>query len=266
VRARYFFLILIVCFLATSAIITRSAHASADVALGTYVTSDGTRNFIDDGGTMPLGSTLEIQVFVSLDSCDPVTVHWGDGTSEVKNYGSSLVENWYHIYNSTGTYAITAYEPCGGGGQTRSVVVGSTGLAIFDPSGPLFIPTLFGLILGLIGLAMALGPRIPIAGAGGLPNRPSWQPHLQPVPVTTLGTPPSMTANLVSYRDIPPGAPRQPDPRLKMVPGQATDVNQLLKCACGGQLGFAAGGWFCLNPDCPLRPKEKPWPRIVHGL
>jgi hypothetical protein len=53
-----------------------------------------------------------------------------------------------------------------------------------------------------------------------------------------------------------------------MVEGEPTNLDQPLNCpACKvGTLGFVAGGWFCLNPNCSLRQAEQPWPRIVHGL
>lgn len=219
---------------------------------------------------MPVGSTLRISVFTDLYSCDPVTVYWGDGAVETRTYGGNLVQSWEHMYNATGTYTIRATEPCGDGGATRTVIVANGGLAIFDPSSALFFPTLFGLFLGLGALGMALGkPRVnpKVSPSASLdPNALRGPPS--PVPPTPFGTPPSFAANLVSYRDIPPGAPRQPDPRLPMKEGEPTNLDQPLSCpACKvGRLGFVAGGWFCLNPNCPLRHAEQPWQRIVHGL
>ncbi|TMI45044.1 hypothetical protein E6H19_05775 [Candidatus Bathyarchaeota archaeon] len=114
--------------LVASVIVVVPAHASADVALNTYTAPDGSKQFISDGDSMPIGSTLQIGVFVSLDSCDPVTVSWGDGASGSRNYGGSLAENWQHTYNSSGTFTISASEPCGSGtGQTRTINVASSG-------------------------------------------------------------------------------------------------------------------------------------------
>src|SRR2546426_6113954 len=98
--------------LVASVIVVVPAHASADVALNTYTAPDGSKQFISDGGTMPIGSTLQIGVFVSLDSCDPVTVSWGDGASGSMNYGGSLAEKLPHTYKSSGTLTINASEPC----------------------------------------------------------------------------------------------------------------------------------------------------------
>src|SRR2546422_9604479 len=266
--------------LVASVIVVVPAHASADVALNTYTAPDGSKQFISDGGTMPIGSTLEIGVFVSLDSCDPVTVSWGDGASGTMNYGGSLARNWQHTYNSPGTFTIRASEPCGSGtSQTRTVNVGSSGglfggggLGPFDPSGSQFVPSIFGLIFGLICVGLALGnPRIPVSASFDPGNRVPQGPGLPatptpiitttitptkinptevtpkpiipstvtptlvaPTPITPIGIDPSMTtlpsmvANLVSYQDVPPGAPRQDDPRLKMDLGKPTDLNQLL--------------------------------------
>ena len=269
-RAAWFSIILLAALLGAGMFLAKPASASADVALNTYLTPDGNRYFIEDGGSMPVGSTLRISVFTDLYSCDPVTVYWGDGAVETRTYGGNLVQSWEHMYNATGTYTIRATEPCGDGGATRTVIVANGGLAIFDPSSALFFPTLFGLFLGLGALGMALGkPRVnpKVSPSASLdPNALRGPPS--PVPPTPFGTPPSFAANLVSYRDIPPGAPRQPDPRLPMKEGEPTNLDQPLSCpACKvGKLGFVAGGWFCLNPNCPLRPAEQPWQRIVHGL
>jgi hypothetical protein len=294
-----------VMVIVASVIVIAPVHASADVALNTYTAPDGSKQFISDGGTMPVGSTLQIGVFVSLDSCDPVTVHWGDGSYGSMTYGGSLAENWQHTYNSSGTFTISATEPCGSGtGQTRTITVQSSsglfggGGGLFDTSGSQFIPTIFGLIFGIIGLVLAFAnPRIPVSasfdfgrqnpqGTGSpftptpiipttitpriiYPTEVTPKPIVPttvtptvvtPTPITPIGidpamtAPPSMVANLVSFSDIPPGAPRQDDPRLKMEPGKATDLNQLVTCpTCGGHLGYVAGGWFCLNPACRLR-------------
>src|SRR6266571_2146878 len=44
--------------LVASVIVVVPAHASADVALNTYTAPDGSKQFISDGGTMPIGSYL----------------------------------------------------------------------------------------------------------------------------------------------------------------------------------------------------------------
>ena len=154
-------------------------------------------------------------------------------------------------------------EPCGSGGNVRTINVGSGGLAIFNPSGALFLPTVLGLIFGLIAVGLALGKVKPAPAKLAAP--PPAVPRL--VPMNPLGTPYSMVANLVSFRDIPVGAPRQEDPRQQFTPGEPTDVTRPPPCpTCRGPMGFAAGGWFCLNPNCPLRQHEAPWPRLVHGI
>jgi hypothetical protein len=77
---------------------------------------------------------------------------------------------------------------------------------------------------------------------------------IAPIDATaSMTTLPSMVANLVLYQAIPTGAPQQADPRIQMKTGKPTDLNQLMTCMCGGRLGYVAGGWFCLNPACPLR-------------
>lgn len=268
-RARHALELLIVAFVFAILVLTpRPVAASADVSLVGYQVDGGGFTPIGDGGTMPVGATLEIRVWVDLYSCDPVTVDWGDGTTQAANYGGTFAMNWYHTYNAEGTYTISATEPCGSQGELRTIHVGAGGFAIFDPSGDLFLPTMLGLIFSFLALGLALGKTKPAAANAKGPFA-NVQPPAAPrrlVPITPLGTPYSMVANLVSFRDIPVGARRQPEPRMQFTPGEPTDIRQAPRCQCGGTLGFAAGGWFCLNPQCPFIVREQPWPRIVHGI
>ncbi len=256
-------------------LVARPTRAWADVTISGYLTSDGSFTPASSGDTIPLGVTLEIHVFISLYGCDPVIVFWGDGTTDTVPPGGALAVTMHHQYKSAGTYTIKATEACQSSqGSIKSIRVGSAGgLAVFDPSGPIFFPSIMGLFLGLGGLGAALGgPKLPPGGPAAAtvqvpPPRPS-RPRLKP------GIPASMVAHLVSLRDVPVGAPRQdvpwPDnvPRIQMVPGQPTDVFQQVSCDCGGKMGFVAGGWFCLDPKCPhiTQAANEPFTRIVHGL
>lgn len=242
------------------------ARAGTDANLYGYTTSDGGFTPLSDGGSMPLGATVEVHVWADLYSCDPVTVYWGDGTHDTMNFGGSFSETFTHVYASEGTYTIYALDCAGTGGNTATITVGGLGGSLFDPSSPMFLPTFFGLILGVMALGMSLGtPRTAPRGktGGAATAAQAWQP----APTFQPGIPPSMASHLVSYRDIPVGAPRQ-NPQIPMRAGEPTDVFADPHCpACGGPLGYVAGGWFCLNPACPLRePKDDPFPRFVHGL
>ncbi|HLE46295.1 MAG TPA: hypothetical protein VI915_04865 [Thermoplasmata archaeon] len=257
---------LLVAVLAALLLASGPARASADVSIQGYDNGGG---FIPvgNGGSIPVGATLEIRVWVDLYACDPVTVRWGDGTTSTHSYGGSFAQTFTHTYDTAGTYTISASEPCGGSGNTGTINVGGGGFAIFDPSSEMFVPTLLGLIFGLMAIAMAFGgPRVPPPK----PVDPAAVPPPRPRPRLAPGIPADMVQHMVSYRDVPVGAPLQPDPRIAIEMGTPTDISQRVHCrTCGGPLGFVAGGWFCLNPQCPLRqpiaPGE-PWPRPVHGL
>lgn len=242
------------------------AKASADVNLYGYRTDGGGFTPLSDGGSMPLGATLEVHAWADLYACDPITVYWEDGTHDTMTFGGSFAKTFTHVYAAEGTYTIYALDCQSVGGNTATVTVGGLGGNVFDPSSAMFLPTFFGLILGLMALGMALGtPRAVGPGKGASAGATSqvWRPtkHLLP------GIPGSMATHVVSYRDIPVGAPRQPDPRIPMKPGEPTDVFADPPCVCGGKLGYVAGGWFCLNPACPMRqPKDDPFPRFIHGL
>ena len=240
------------------------ARASADVNLYGY-TNGGSFTPIDSGGSMPLGATLEVHVWADLYACDPITVSWGDGTSSSMNFGGSFSETFTHTYAAEGTYTISAQDCAGQGGQTATVVVGGLG-NVFDPSSAMFVPSVFGPILGLAALGMALG-NAGAAGASGAAASPSDAAWWHPERFKSFA-PPSMSTHWVSYRDIPVGAPPQNPDWIQMRPGTPTNVFETPRCPfCGGPLGWTAGGWFCLNPACPGRQGDaSPLGRVVHGL
>ena len=220
-----------------------------------------------DGSSVPVGAELKIRVWVDLYDCDPVTVDWGDGSPpETQTYGGSFSRDWTHTYADAGTYTITATAPgCSGGTSSgdRVVNVGMGGaLGLLDPAGPVFLPALLGLIVGLAAVGVA-NRRVPGALPGGAPppggaGGPIPVPPGPPPPTFRPGIPASMTEHFVSLREVPPGSPRQFDalapPRIPLVPGTPTDISQPVPCQfCGGKLGYTVAGWFCRNPACAGR-------------
>ena len=234
-----FVLILVLAF-------ARPAAAVQSINVTGY-TDDGGWHPADSSFTIPVGATLHVRVWVDLYSCGPVTVDWGDGSApQTRDYGGSFALQWDHVYAAEGSYQITATDCTSSESRTISVGTG-LGLGPLDPSSPLFAPALFGLILGLIALAMANArPPLPAAGLVG-PGKPAWWKPLRP------GIPASMAQHVVSLRDIPLGAPRQEPPAIQMVPGRPTDPFQKMHCpGCGADLGYTVAGWFCRSPTCPL--------------
>ncbi len=262
---------LLVVALAFGGLLTLAAPARATTDVNMYgYTDGGSFTPLDSGGSMPLGATVEVHVWADLFSCDPIRVYWGDGSFEFMNFGGSFSETFTHTYAAEGTYTIYARDCSNVGGQTATIVVGGMG-NVFDPSSAMFVPSLFGPILGLAALGMAFGnPRGEDLrdalndGTHPIPTKDWWHPER-----FRTFVPPSMSTHWVSYRDIPIGAIRQDPEWIKMQLGKPTDIFQTPKCPfCGvGELGWVAGGWFCLNPACPHRnPPEQPFPRIIHGL
>jgi hypothetical protein len=236
-------LLLAALLLGILAAIPGPAAAEADISITGYRTDDGSFYPTEDGGTIPVGAQLQIRVWVDLYACDPVTVDWGDGTEQSVNYGGAFALTWPHTYSVEGTYVIQAADACASSWSSATINVGSGGFAIFDPANDLFIPTILAIVFGIAALAQTgAKPRMAPGGT---------KPTLIPRGTWTPGVPPSMAAHHVSYRDVPIGSPRQPDPRIAVVPGEATDVLQEMHCTCGGTLGYVAGGWFCLNLQCP---------------
>ena len=229
-----------------------TAQAAPSISVHGYEDAGGGYHPVGEGGSIPNGSTLRIRVYIDLYSCGSVRVGWGDGTpAQTRNYGWALVLDWSHQYNKEGTFGIVATDCDGSDGA--SIRVGGGGLGAFglgplDPDSALFAPTIIGLVLGLVGLALANArpavPALPPAPPGS--GRPSWWKSLQP------GIPASRAQHVVSLRDIPLGAPRQREPRIEMKPGEPTDPFQKQVCQCGSPLGYTVAGWFCLNPKCPL--------------
>lgn len=246
------------------------ADAATDISVQGYRTGGGFSP-TGDGGTIPSGAELDIRVWSDLYSCDPVTVDWGDGTVETLSYGGSFARTWLHTYAADGTYVIESSDPCGGVGDIATITVGGLGFGIFDPTGDLFLPTFLGFVLGIMALGLALGKAaVPKARRPGLLGPPAQAAPVPRPPARRRleGIPASMVAHLVSLRDIPIGAPRQPQPRIEMVFGTPTDVGQRVTCTCGGRMGFTAAGWFCLDQGCPQRVPTPPGqlPRIVRGI
>lgn len=231
-------------------LIASSPAAATSVSLQGYDSGGGFVP-VGDGGSIPVGAILKVRVWADLYSCDPMRVNWGDGTTQTRNYGGSFSGDWYHTYDVAGTYTITASD-CQGATDVATISVGGGGLALFDPSSDLFIPTFLGLIFGVIGLAAANATpgtqaRSRMANPVGSAPAPPPRPRLKP------GIPVSMTQHIVSLRDIPDGALRQEPPTIAMRPGEPTDVLQRVTCSCGAPLGYTAAGWFCTSPTCPLR-------------
>lgn len=259
--------LLVVASLAVLVGLTGSARAGADVNMYGY-TSGGSFTPLENGGSMPLGATVEVHVWADLYSCDPIRVFWGDGTFSFMNFGGSFSETFTHTYSAEGTYTIYARDCANAGGNTATITVGGMG-NLFDPSSDMFVPTILGFLFGFIALAMALGAARPpaargAAGASGAASSSSWW---HPERFKTF-VPHSMAQHWVSYRDIPVGAPPQNPEWIPMRPGEPTDIAQTPHCTrCQGPLGWVAGGWFCMNPQCGLIQEEAgPFPRIVHGL
>jgi hypothetical protein len=225
-------------------------------------TSGGSFTFADSSTLIPVGATLKIRVWVDLYSCDPVTVDWGDGSPiEQRNYGGSFAGEWTHVYAAEKSYVITATEVlCPGTNvDTLTVTVGSS---LLDPSGPLFMPALVGVVIGLVGVGLANGkappaggPRRRVGGPGaGGPPVPPPRPRLR----LLESIPASGVAHLVSLLDIPRRSrlqyPVMRPPRIGIVPLQPTNVWEEKDCLHGcGKLGYTVAGWFCRNPGCPGR-------------
>ncbi|TLZ50365.1 MAG: hypothetical protein E6K18_07285 [Methanobacteriota archaeon] len=265
VRARPVLLLVAVsAFVAIALAFAPSARATNFIWRFTACDEPDGSTCLNGGGglnsvNLPIGTAMTLKIIPgAIGGCDgsggtASTVDWGDGTTPTYGTGTAYHS---HTYQGAGTFVITA--SCGG--YTNSFdnppltiggggIGGVGGLGPLDPSGALFAPTLTGLILALVALGMANArPPLPNVPAGTAGRPAWWRPRLQ------SGIPASMAQHVVSLRDIPLGAPRQEQPRIQMEPGKPTDPFQKMHCpACGGIMGYAVAGWFCMNPACPLR-------------
>lgn len=232
------------------------AAAAPSISVHGYVPPGGSYTPVAEGGTIPTGSTLRLRIYIDLSSCGSVRVGWGDGTpAETRDYGGALVQDWPHVFNKEGTYGIVATDCGGSDGATITVENatallggGTLGLGPLDPDGAVFVPTIIGLVLGLVGLALANArvPAVPTPAGGA-----SWHKHLKPLPV-------GASQSVVSLRDIPLGAVRLDWPENPRELGKPTDPFYKPVCKrCAMPLGYTVAGWFCLNPACAAPGAEK---------
>ena len=145
------------------------------IAFDSYQAADGSYTPLSCGTTsgtacppIPVGSTLNIVVFVGLDNCDPVTLAYGDGTSDQVNLGGSAGHNFYHTYNNAGDYKLTAtFNACSGGQPSvqATITIGGGNLPSFsnvlDYAVSLSVPaaSVVGVVFGLASVGLALTPR-----------------------------------------------------------------------------------------------------------
>src|SRR2546427_8643788 len=159
------------------AIVTMPTHGATwpSIAFDSYQAADGTFTPLSCGTTsgtlcppIPVGSTLKIVVFVGLDNCDPVTLAYGDGTSDQVNLGGSAGHDFHHTYNTAGDYKLTAsFNACSGGQpsvQAAITIGGSTPTPLPDIlayGASLSVPaaTFVGVIFGMASVGLALAPQ-----------------------------------------------------------------------------------------------------------
>ena len=256
---------------------------SSTPSVGGPCTGDGTAEIYLDGGdgsmtgtltvtmgsmTTPCygyfpspGSTITTGLFLSgSGSGFSGTNEWGDSVSGSFSGGSLHVTMTITSEPTPGAqcvaYCDTVFEFAFTG--SGDLFAGFGGLGPLDPSSPMFVPTFLSLAFSFAGIAMANARPPPVPASAG---RPSWWKPLRP------GVPASMTAHLVSLRDVPLGAIRQSHPQIPMEQGKATDIGQKMHCPrCTAPLGYTVAGWFCLNPACarPAGP-ETLFPQVGQG-
>ncbi len=243
----------------------------------------GTASLELDGTDNALTGSLTFQYTGATSGCSgvfPVGYGGTEGLS-LTNSGGSLSGHTAHGDAVSGTLSggtmrltLTVVAQDSGGGQcvgfcntvlqftlTGSGTISSGGfgfgLGALDPSNPLFVPTLLSMGFGIGGIAAANArPPVPTIQST-LPGRPSWWKPLRP------GIPASMTANLVSLRDIPIGAARLGPPRTGMYQGTPTDITRQTHCPrCGAPSGYTVAGWFCLSPACARPQAQTYFPQV----
>ena len=148
------------------------------------------------GGTIPVGATIDFRVWVDLYNIDPVTIGYGDGASDSYTFNGAFTHDFYHAYQSAGTYAPVAQMPTDSGtfsgSVSQPVVIGDRSTAstggggggfsepnlTFNFSEPL---TVFSVIIGVMAVLVAVLP----AGAGAVPIQAASYPS--PTDAVVLG-------------------------------------------------------------------------------
>ncbi len=115
------------------------------------------------GGSIPVGATIDFRVWVDLYNIDPVKIGYGDGTSDSVDFGGSFSYDFYHAYETAGTYVAEAFMPTDSGtftGYSQPITVDESGT-----SGYSGVPTVTG--IGPLD-ALINGVDITLSSIGGV--------------------------------------------------------------------------------------------------
>ena len=252
-QARLYRFIIVMGILAGIVFFAEPVRASSvSVSIQAYTENGGSSTRTYDGDTIPVGARLEVRIWFDLYGSDPVTIYWGDGTSDVVIIGVSFAKTVYHTYSTEGTYTIYATE--GGGQQSTKQTINVGGTAggsgsSLDFSGLKIVITIITFVASLGAIASMLQNFSAKLGTTPGTNPPSpWRPQQRLRPTISH----SMARYLVTYDQVPVGAPVQ-NPELAVEMGRPTDIHEQPTCTgCSGPLGYHMNGWFCLSPNCSL--------------
>ncbi|MGD0643286.1 MAG: hypothetical protein ABSA75_00080 [Candidatus Bathyarchaeia archaeon] len=131
------------------------------------------------GGSIPVGATIDFRVWVDLYNVDPVRIGYGDGASDSFSFNGAFTHDFYHAYQTAGSYIAVAYMPTdsgtfeggapltigsgGGGGGNGGGGGGNMGQkTTFDVPA---VVTDLGVMIGVIAVLVALVP----VGSGVVP-------------------------------------------------------------------------------------------------
>ena len=157
------------------------------------------------GGSIPVGATIDFRVWVDLYNVDPVKIGYGDGTSDSYSFDGAFTHDFYHAYQTAGTYGVVAYMPTdsgtfdggalatiggggngGSGGGNGGSGEGTTGQTTnFDIPA---VVTDLSVMIGVIAVAVALAP----VGAGAVPIQATSYPSTSDTLVLEDATTPQL--------------------------------------------------------------------------
>ena len=137
----FLLLTMVIAFTAMPVKASQDSSGFPSITIESYTVGGVTTQY--SGGSIPVGATIDFRVWVDLYNIDPVKIGYGDGASDSVDFGGSFSYDFYHAYDTAGTYVAEAFMPTDSGtftGYSQPITIGESGT-----SGYSGVPTVTGI-------------------------------------------------------------------------------------------------------------------------
>ena len=137
----FLLLTMVIAFTAMPVKASQDSSGFPSITIESYTVGGVTTYY--SGGSIPVGVTIDFRVWVDLYNIDPVKIGYGDGASDSVDFGGSFSYDFYHAYDTAGTYVAEAFMPTDSGtftGYSQPITIGASGT-----SGYSGVPTVTGI-------------------------------------------------------------------------------------------------------------------------